>query len=664
MTQPAERIRTLTAEILRHNELYYQQAQPELSDYEYDRLLHELMDLEAQYPDLALDNSPTRRVGERYDSQFAPVEHTVPMGSLQDVFSEEEIRAFDRRVRETIETPTYVVEPKIDGLSVSLLYENGRFAVGSTRGDGRTGEDITPNLRTIRSIPMALRQSDAADPTLPLEVRGEVYLPRDRFEAIVAAQENAGEQPFKNPRNAAAGSLRQKDASVTAARGLDIFVFNVQQSDNPRLDSHAASLAYLRERGLHIIPNFTVCTDIDEVVAAIGRIGENRAAYPFDIDGAVVKVDRFTDRALLGSTAKFPRWAIAFKYPPEEKETVLARIEVAVGRTGVLTPTAVFEPVTLAGTSVTRATLHNADFIAEKGIALGCTIRVRKAGDIIPEVVAVTAVPENAEPYALPDRCPSCGEPVEREGDEAAVRCVNPECPAQLLRNLIHFVSRDAMDIEGLGPMQLERFVELGLIRSAADLYRLKAEDLAGVERMGDLSTANLLAAIEQSKSRGLDRLLFAFGIRNVGQRAAQLLAGRFGDIDALLAAGVEEIEAIDGFGAIMSASVRAFFDRAGTRELIADLRAAGVKMTFAKTAAGDRFAGMTFVLTGTLPTMTRGEAAALIEQNGGKVAGSVSKKTRYVLAGEDAGSKLAKAQQLGVEVIDEAALLTMLGQA
>lgn len=648
-----KRIQHLRETIRYHNELYYQKAAPELEDYEYDRLLHELLDLEAAHPEFADPNSPTRRVGERYDNQFAPVHHKVPMGSLQDVFSEEEIDAFDRRVRETVPDPVYVVEPKIDGLSVSLLYENGRFRLGSTRGDGNTGEDVTPNLRTVTDIPM--RVPEGEEPVL--EVRGEVYMSRNRFEELTREQELREESPFKNPRNAAAGSLRQKDAAITASRGLSIFVFNLQQSDRPQLQTHSGSLEDLRSRGFPVA-GFLRCSSLEQVKAEIRRIGQQREQYPCDIDGAVVKVDSFAQRELLGSTAKFPRWAVAFKYPPEEKETVLRDIEVAVGRTGVLTPTALFDPVTLAGTTVSRATLHNEDFIREKGVALGCTIRVRKAGEIIPEVVEVTCTPEGAEPYSLPKVCPSCGEPVGRSPDEAAVRCQNPECPAQLLRNLIHFVSRDAMDIEGMGPMQLEKLLEAGLVRSAADLYQLQSSELERLERIGEKSAQNLVEAIKKSKDRGLDRVLFALGIRNVGQKAAALLARRFGSLEHLMAASQEELSAIDGIGEMISGNITAFFQRQGAKDLLQELIKAGVRMTYEGEAGSDRLAGHTFVLTGNLPTLTRDQATALIVQNGGKVTGSVSKKTSCVVAGEKAGNKLAKAQELGIEVIDQEELL------
>ena len=649
------RMDALADELRRHNELYYQQARSEISDFEYDRLLHELLRLEEENPELARADSPTRRVGGRYDAQFSPVEHTVPMGSLQDVFSLEEVRAFEERVRETVPSPVYSVEPKVDGLSVSLEYIDGIFTRGSTRGDGLTGEDITPNLRAIASVPLRLR---GEFPGL-WEVRGEVYMPREQFERLTAEQEDGGETPFKNPRNAAAGSLRQKDASVTAARGLAIAVFNLQQGGEPV--SHTQALGLLASAGLPVVPH-TVCRTADEIEREITAIGGRRGGYPFGIDGAVVKLDDLAAREVLGSTSKFPRWAVAFKYPPEEKDTVLRAVEVAVGRTGVLTPTAVFDPVELAGTTVTRATLHNEDFIAERGIAVGAVIRVRKAGEIIPEVLSVVSVPEGAEPYRLPGVCPSCGEPVIREEGEAAVRCVNPECPAQAMRNLIHFVSRDAMDIDGLGPQQLEKLVSEGLVHSAADLYLLTADRLEQLDRMGKQSAANLVAAIEASKGQGLARLLSALGIRNVGVHAAQLLAERFGSMDALLEADTEAIAAVEGFGEVRAASVRDFLGRAGTRDLLRRLAEAGVRMTEETKERGVSLEGKVFVLTGTLPGMTRDEAKALIERNGGKVSGSVSKKTSYVVAGEEAGSKLTKAQQLGVPVIDLAGLEGLIG--
>ncbi|MBS1382595.1 MAG: NAD-dependent DNA ligase LigA, partial [Oscillospiraceae bacterium] len=534
-------------------------------------------------------------------------------------------------------------------------YRDGVFVRGSTRGDGFVGEDVTENLRTIRSIPKTLPEA------LPfLEVRGEVYLPLENFSKIVAQQELNDERPFKNPRNAAAGSLRQKDPRVTARRMLDLLVFNIQQMEGRQVASHTESLDLLRSYGFPVIPNFHAVDTIDEAIAEIGEIGERRGENPYDIDGAVVKVNSFAQRETLGSTAKFPRWAVAYKYPPEEKETTLLAVEVKVGRTGALTPTAVFEPISLAGTTVSRAVLHNQDFIDEKQIAVGDVIRVRKAGEIIPEVLSVARHSGNPV-YHLPDRCPSCGQPVSRDGDDAAIRCQNLACPAQLLRNLIHFASRDAMDIEGLGEAMVELLVGEGLLASPVDLYRLRAEQLSGLERLGEKSAANLIAAIGHSKGNDLSRLLFGLGIRNIGQKASQLLARRFGSMDGLLRADRESLTAIDSFGEVMADSLLSFFAQDENRMMIAQLASLGVNMTCFDRPASDRLAGLTFVLTGTLPSLTRSEAASLIEGQGGKVSGSVSKKTSYVVAGEEAGSKLTKAQGLGVPVLDEAGLLTLL---
>lgn len=649
LDQIAARMQALRETIEYHNRRYYENDAPEIEDFEYDRLLHELIALEEQYPAFATPDSPTKHVGGKADAQFTPVEHAVVMESLQDGFSEEDIRAFDKRVRDVVASPVYIVEPKIDGLSVSLEYENGVFVRGSTRGDGRVGEDITANLKTVRSIPMRI-----GTPLPFLEVRGEVYMSKEVFLALTAKQENEGEKPFKNPRNAAAGSLRQKDSRITRARKLDIFVFNVQQIRGETLSAHRASLDYLRSLGFTTVPFYTPCADIDAALAEIDRIGQIRGTLPFDIDGAVIKVDDFTMREALGSTSKFPKWAIAYKYPPEEKETTLLDIEINVGRTGVLTPTGVFRPTLLAGSTVSRATLHNQDFITEKDIRIGDTVIIRKAGDIIPEVVSVVRHSENAAPYEMPKVCPSCGEPVVRETDEAAIRCVNPDCPSQLLRTLIHFCSRDAMDIEGMGEAVLEVFVARGLVHTADDLFHLKKEDIAAIDRMGDKSAENLLAAAEKSKQNDLSRLLFALGIRHIGQKAGALLAKHFGTIDAIMAASEDEILQIDGFGAIMAKSVVDFFALDASRELIERFRQSGLNLQSTAEVVDNRFAGQTFVLTGTLSQFTRKEASEIIEARGGKTASSVSKKTTFVLAGEDAGSKLQKANELGIRVLSE----------
>ncbi len=632
-----------------HNKRYYDMDEPEIEDFEYDRLLHELIGIEEKFPILLTADSPTHRVGGKADGQFTPVEHTVPMESLQDAFSLDDVYAFDQRVKNAVGNVSYIVEPKIDGLSVSLEYENGLFKRGSTRGDGRIGEDVSANLRTVRNIPLKLPSE------LPvLEVRGEVYMPREVFLGLVEEQELKGEKVFKNPRNAAAGSLRQKDPKITAKRKLDIFTFNIQQIEGKELTGHKQSLDYIKALGFNTVPFYTECGSIEDVIKEINRIGDIRGTLPFDIDGAVIKVDDFSKRAEMGSTSKFPKWALAFKYPPEEKETTLLDIEINVGRTGVLTPTGIFEPTLLAGTTVSRATLHNQDFIDEKGICIGDKVIIRKAGDIIPEVLSVVSHPENAVPYRIPDVCPSCGGKVTREEGEAALRCCNPDCPNQLLRNLIHFCSRDAMDIEGLGTAVLDTLINKGLIRNAADIYQLKVEDIAGIERMGEKSGENLVNAAEKSKENDLSKLVFALGIRHIGQKAGKLLSDKFGSMDAIINATAEDIYEIEGFGEIMAQSVVDFFSHKESLELIEKLRDYGVNMESKKVVKGNIFEGKTFVLTGTLPTMTRGEATKIIEEFGGKASSSVSKKTDYVLAGEDAGSKLKKANDLGVTVISE----------
>lgn len=651
-----QRIGELKAQIEYHSRLYYDKDAPEIEDDEFDALTRELRAIEGEYPQLITADSYTQRVHGEVAAMFTPVRHEVPLASLQDVFSEEEVRDFDRRVRESVPDPVYVVEPKIDGLSIALTYENGVLVRGATRGDGEVGEDVTANLRTIRRIPARL-----TEPLPRVIVRGEVYMPRESFAALVEAQEQNGEKTFKNPRNAAAGSLRQKDPAVTRGRNLDIFVFNLQRIVGDEITGHDQSLTRMEQLGFPVIPFRRRTSSIEEVLEEIRRIGSIRRDLSFDIDGAVVKVDSFADRETLGSTSKFPKWAVAFKYPPEEKETTLLDVEINVGRTGVLTPTGVFTPVQLSGSTVSRATLHNEEFIREKGLCIGDTVVLRKAGDIIPEVVRVKAHLPGATVYEMPAVCPSCGAPAAREEDEAAWRCTNPLCPAQRLRNLIHFSSRDAMDIEGLGPAVVEQLVNAGLVQSVSDLYRLHSEDVAALDRMGERSAENLLDAIERSKENDLFRVIFALGIRHIGQKAAKLLADRFGEMDAILTAGEEELSAIDGFGEIMAQSVRQFFDLPQSRELVEELRRLGVNMTCRTERADRRFEGMTFVLTGTLPTLKRDEATAMIEAHGGKVSGSVSKKTAVVLAGEEAGSKLVKAQQLGIRIVDEAEFREML---
>lgn len=632
-----------------HSRKYYVEDNPEIDDYEYDMLQRELVAIEKEYPQLITADSPTQRVGGSADGLFEPVVHAVPLESLQDAFSYDEVRAFDARVSEMFADTVYVVEPKIDGLSVALEYENGLLVRASTRGDGNVGEDVTANIRTIRSVPLRI------DTQLEmLEVRGEVYMPKAVFAKLVEKQELNGEKPFKNPRNAAAGSLRQKNPAITAERELDIFVFNIQRSSETGITEHAASIDFLASLGFKTVPFYNTFSDIDGVIGELERIGSERSGLSFDIDGAVIKVNSFSRREALGSTSKFPKWALAYKYPPEEKQTVLRDVEVNVGRTGVLTPTAVLEPVFIAGSTVSRATLHNQDFINQKGIRIGDTVTIRKAGDIIPEVIRVEAHAENSEPYILPQACPSCGARVVREADEAAVRCVNPECPSQLLRILIHFCSRDAMDIEGLGDAVLEKLVNEGFITKPSDIYKLTAEQIMSMEGFKEKSASNILAAVEKSKENDFSRLIFALGIRHVGQKAGKLLADKFINMDALVNADFESVKSIDGFGEIMAQSVVDYFSLEQSRMEIDELRTLGVNMKTDKVIVDKRFEGKTFVLTGTLPTYTRAQASEIIESFGGKTASSVSKKTDYVLAGEEAGSKLVKAQSLGVAIISE----------
>lgn len=644
-----KKIEELRATLRYHSDRYYNDDAPEIEDYEYDMMMRELKRLEAEYPEYDAPDSPTKKVGGKADNSFESVVHTVRMESLQDAFSKEEILDFDKRVKEAVSDVHYVVEPKIDGLSVSLEYVNGVFSRGSTRGDGDVGEDVSGNLRVISSIPLKLNTD------LPfIEVRGEVYMPKESFQRVVDRQLINGEKPFKNPRNAAAGSLRQKDSRVTAGRGLDIFVFNVQQIEGAELTSHKQSLDLLKALGFRTVPFYTRVDSIEKAFHEVEKIGEMRGELAFDIDGAVIKVDDFSEREQLGSTAKFPKWAIAFKYPPEEKQTKLLDIEMAVGRTGVLTPTAVLEPVHLAGTTVSRATLHNQDFINEKGINIGDIITVRKAGDIIPEVLCLNE--KHSEGcFTFPEVCPSCGEKVVREEGEAAIRCINPECPAQLLRNLIHFCSRDAMDIEGLGPAIIETFVEKGLLHKTADIYHLNKKEIAQLEGFQATSANNIISSVEKSKDNDLGKLIFALGIRYIGAKAGKLLADHFKTMDKIMTATQEELLEIEGFGAVMAESVADFFAGDSAKELVDALKEAGVNMASKTVITDTRFEGMTFVLTGTLPHYKRSEAAKLIEGYGGKTASSVSKKTTYVLSGEASGSKLDKANALGIPVIGEA---------
>ena len=649
--QARQQIDALREQIEYHNKKYYTEDAPEISDYAYDMLYRRLENLEAAFPELKTEDSPTNRVGAAGYNTFAEVTHTVPMESLHDSFSEDELRDFDRRVRAVVDDPVYVVEPKFDGLSVALEYVNGVYTRGSTRGDGITGEDVTLNIGTIKSVPKTLKE-----PLPFLEVRGEVYMSDESFLRLCERQELLEEKPFKNPRNAAAGSLRQKDPKITAQRTLDIFVFNIQVIEGETVTTHADALKRLHELGFTVSPLYCRTGDIETVIEKIREIGNERGTFSYPIDGAVVKVDSFSQREALGSTAKFPRWAEAYKYPPEEKETTLLDIEVAVGRTGVLTPTGVFEPVFLAGTTVSRATLHNQDFITEKDIRIGDTVLVQKAGEIIPEILSVdlTKRPEGTKPYTLPEVCPVCGAPVVRDEDGAALRCTGAECPAQLQRNITHFASRDAMDIEGLGPAVVAQLVENGLIANVADLYDLHAKDVAQLDRMGAKSAENLIRAIEKSKANDLSKLIYGLGIRQVGEKAAAVLARHFGTLDALTAAPTEELTEIPDVGEITAKCIVDYLNQPQAKDLIARLKAAGVNMDSTVQKVDDRFAGMTFVLTGTLTRFDRKTAENEIVLRGGKASGSVSKKTTYVVAGEAAGSKLTKAQQLGVPVLTE----------
>ena len=659
MNSIEKKIKELTENLEYYAHCYYDLDSPEISDFEYDKLLHELIDLEEKYPEYKSKTSPTSRVGGNVSNSFAPVTHDIKMGSLQDVFSYTEVIDFDNRIREVIKDPVYVVEPKIDGLSVSLKYENGILTVGSTRGDGNIGEDITENIKTIHSVPLNINT------TIPLvEVRGEVYISQKVFNKLVEDQKEKNEVPFKNPRNAAAGSLRQKDPKIAAKRNLDIFVFNLQQIIGKEFSSHIQSLDYLKSIGFKVLPTYKSFDNIFSAIEEIKQIGEKRNEFGFDIDGAVIKVNSFEHRKKLGETAKYPKWAIAFKYPPEEKTTKLLDIELNVGRTGAITPTAIFEPIQLAGTTVSRAVLHNQDFIDEKGISIGDTILVRKAGEIIPEVISVTKHNTDIPIYKIPNKCPSCGQDTFREIDEAVIRCFNPDCPAQLARNIIHFASRDAMDIDGLGPALVEQLIENNLIKSPSDLYYLTKEDILSIDRKADKSSENLINAIQKSKSNDLSKLIFALGIRNIGQKTAEDLSKHFNDLNNLINASINDIIAIDGIGEVMAKSILDFFSVDKTRELIRHLDNAGVNFKNLSNPTNDRFKGFTFVLTGTLPNLSRSEASKIIKDLGGNVSSSVSKNTNFVVAGEEAGSKLDKAIKLGITIINEEELLNMAGQS
>ena len=637
--------------------LYYTLDASTMSDYEYDRLYRRLQDLERQHPEEITPDSPTQRVGDQTLNDFAEVIHPVPLESLEDVFDGDEVRAFLQKVRETLPQAAYSVEPKVDGLSVALEYRNGVFYQGATRGNGRVGEDVTENLRTIRSIPKTLPEK------LPrLIVRGEVYMARSVFEEINERLELEGKTLMANPRNAAAGSLRQKDPRICAQRRLDIAVFNLQLAEGRDFATHTEYIAYLREQGFPTIPH-ALLSDADDILREIDRLGDTRMTFPFDIDGAVVKLNDLSDRDILGSTAKCPKWAVAYKYPPEQKATKLKNIVVQVGRTGVLTPKAELEPVRLAGTTVTYATLHNQDYITQKDIRIGDTVIVQKAGEIIPEIVEVVRQerPAGTKPYCLPTVCPVCGAPVARDADGAAIRCTGAECPAQLLRNLTHFAGRNAMDIDGLGPAVLQQLVEAGLVANAADLYDLSVQDMARLERMGEKSAQNAVNAIAKSKENDLWRLIYALGIRQVGEKAAKVIAAHFGSYDDFASASMEELVAIDDIGEVTAEYIRAWVNSPQSQDLMARLKAAGVNMVCKEERLDNRFAGMTFVLTGALERFTRDEAGEMIEKRGGKSSGSVSKKTTYVVAGENAGSKLRKAQELHIPVLTEEEFLDLL---
>lgn len=640
-----------------HNKLYYTDDNPELEDSEYDELTRQLRRLESQFPELANIQSPSQRIGGEALEKFSPVAHKVRMESLLDVFSIDDVYEFCSKIKEEFPDAQFVVEPKIDGLSVSLEYNSGTLVRGSTRGDGDVGEDVTDNLITIKSIPKVIENAPDF-----LEVRGEVYMPRAAFAKLNQQQEEEGKKTFKNPRNAAAGSLRQKDSKITESRMLDIFIFNVQQIEGAQYDSHYQSLEELSSMGFPVTSPHKLCSTADEVINQINLIGENRRGLEYDTDGAVVKVDLLNIRQQLGSTAKYPKWAVAFKYPPEQAETTVLDIEIAVGRTGILTLTGIFEPVTLAGTTVSRASLHNEDYIRSKDIRIGDKVFLRKAGEIIPEVVAVAKRGEG-EPFKMPEYCPSCGSKVVKTDGEVALRCVNINCPAQTLRRIIHFASRDAMDIEGLGPSVSELLINNQHVNSPADLYSLKKEDIENLEGMGDVSASNLISAITASKERELYRLIYSLGIRHIGVAASKLLADEFGSIDALMDASTQQMSAIYGFGDTMAASVVDYFSMESSKELIESLKSFGVNPINEKASddTAKALSGMTVVLTGTLPTLSRAQATELIEANGGKVSSSVSKKTSLVLAGEAAGSKLDKANSLGIKIITEDEFLQMI---
>ena len=653
--EPKERIRELTDLLNDANTKYYVLDAPEMADFEYDRLLRELEELEAQHPELALPESPTKRVGGEALSQFEKVVHPVPLMSLQDVFSTEELGEFLDKVKEAYPGAEFSVEPKIDGLSVALEYENGVFVRGATRGDGQVGEDVTENLKTIRSIPMTIPDAPAR-----LIVRGEVFMPKSVFHKLNEEREAEGKALFANPRNAAAGSLRQLDPKIAAKRKLDILVFNMQLAEGVEFASHEESLKYLKERKFKVV-GAKFYSDAAKVIARIDQINDTRESFSFDIDGAVVKVNDLAQREALGATSKFPRWAAAYKYPPEIKETVVEDIVIQVGRTGVLTPKAVVRPVRLAGTTVTNATLHNQDFITALGLSIGDTVKIRKAGEVIPEILQVTDHQNGAEVYQIPSVCPVCGANVERDADGAFLRCTGAACPAQLSRSLAHFVSRDAMDIDGLGKNIVEALIEKGFVKTPADLYYLTLEEMKQLWSKGDTQAKKLLKAIEESKGRDLSRLIFALGIRQVGAKAGKTLAGHFGNMDALMNASLEELTGVEDVGEITAQNILDWFAQPSAREMVERLRSAGVNFESQRTVTDARFAGMTFVLTGALTKFTRDQATEQIERFGGKASSSVSKKTTYVVVGENAGSKERKARELGIPILSEDDFLNMI---
>ena len=654
-----QRIDELVELLNKYAYMYYVEDVSVISDYEYDMLYRELEILEEENPELILPYSPTQRVGDKPLTKFEPVHHDVPMQSLNDVFSYDELREFDERVKKGLEGEyKYCVEYKIDGLSVSLEYVDGVFVRGSTRGNGTDGEDITQNLKTIKSIPMKLNEP------VTIEVRGEVFMPRKSFEKLNEKRELTGQPLFANPRNAAAGSLRQLDSKITEKRNLDIFIFNIQKFDGFDCDSHYEGLEYLKKLGLKINSENNLVNCVDEVVEVIEKFGNDRNSLLYDIDGVVVKIDSLKQREELGTTIKAPRWAAAYKFPPEQKETILEDIEIQVGRTGVLTPNAVLKPVFVSGSLISRATLHNADYIQEKDIRIGDSVIIQKAGEIIPEVVCVIKEKrnENCVPFVMPEICPSCGSEVVREEGEAAHRCTNIECPAQLERNIIHFASKEAMDIDGLGPAVIRQFIDAGFIKTVADFYKIKKEDILSLDGFKEKSASNILSAIENSKRKNLASLIFGLGIRHIGNKAAKIISGKYKNIDNIIAASKEELSSIDDVGAVMAESITDFFSKEGNINEIEKLKNAGLNMEeIPEEGSSDILSGKTFVVTGTMETMTRDEIKNLIEKNGGKVTSSVSKKTSYVVAGESPGSKLEKANALGVLVIDEKELLSML---